>query len=68
MIVCTYKTKKGEVKAIFHGVYQRSEIVCPSLMLGGHPGGVVACPVAVIERSGKLEEVDLCDIKNIREV
>ena len=37
-------------------------------MLGGHPGGVVACPVAVIERSGKLEEVDLCDIKNIREV
>lgn len=68
MIVCTYKTKKGEVKAIFHGVYQRSKIVCPSLMLGGHPCGVVACPVAVIERSGKLEEVNLCDIKNIREV
>lgn len=67
MIVCTCKTKKGEVNAIFHGVYQRSEIVYPSLMKGGHPGGVVACPVAVIERSGNLEEVDLCNIKNIRE-
>ena len=33
----------------FHGFFQRSIIVGPSLMLGGDDGGVLAYPVAVIE-------------------
>ena len=40
----------GEKKtADFYGIFQLSTVINPSLMVGGHPGGVVAYPVAVID-------------------
>ena len=42
----------------FHGFFQRSIIVEPSLMLGGPDGGVLAYPVAIIE----TEEGDVLEV------
>ncbi len=54
---CYIKTKLGQEKAKFIGVFQRSDVVAPSPMVGGHPGGVIAYPCAVvIEESGQLKE------------
>ena len=45
----------------FHGFFQRSMVVEPSLVLGGHDGGVMAYPVAIIE----TEEGDVLEVKAI---
>ena len=42
--------KVGEELYLFHGFTQISQIVPPSLMRGGHGGGVVAGAYAVLER------------------
>ncbi len=34
--------------ADFYGVFQLSTVIDPSPMIGGHPGGVIAYPVAVV--------------------
>jgi hypothetical protein len=48
----------------FHGFFQRSMIVEPSLMLGGHDGGVFAYPVAIIEtEKGEVLEVGAMKIQ-----
>lgn len=36
-------------KCLFHGFWQNSDIYPPSLLKGGHNGGVVAGPVALVE-------------------
>lgn len=56
---CTYTDQQGtKHKALLHGFFQRSTVVEPSPMVGGHPGGVVAYPVAVIElEDGKILDV-----------
>lgn len=46
------------MEAEFIGVYQYSNVVAPSPMVGGHPGGVIAYPVALVKLHGKLKEVD----------
>lgn len=48
----------------FHGFFQRSIIMGPSLMIGGDNGGVIAYPVAVIEtEKGEVLEVDATSIQ-----
>lgn len=48
----------------FHGFFQRSMIIEPSLMLGGHDGGVMAYPVAIIEtEEGEVLEVGAMKIQ-----
>jgi len=56
---CIYTSPKGvEHKAVCHGFFQRSGVVEPSPMVGGHPGGTVAYPIAVIElEDGQVLEV-----------
>jgi hypothetical protein len=44
-------------KAEFHGFYQFSNVVDASPFAGGHPGGVIAYPVALVEIDGELKEV-----------
>lgn len=52
----------------FYGVFQFSEIINPSLMIGGHPGGVRAYPVAVIGFDDGLRKVSVDKIYRIYEV
>lgn len=40
---------KGGDYGYFHGIYPWSDVVGPSFAVGGHPGGTVARPVAVVE-------------------
>ncbi len=40
----------GELKAIFHCWENRSEIIPPSITLGGHNGGVVSGVIGIVER------------------
>lgn len=40
----------GHQRALFHCWEQRSEVVPPSPMVGGHPGGVVSLNLGIIER------------------
>lgn len=45
------------------GIFQRSRVLDASPMIGGHPGGVVAGPVAVIKHNGDFKEVNVTDLK-----
>lgn len=45
----------------FHGFFQRSIIMRPSLMIGGDDGGVLAYPVAIIE----TEEGDVIEAQAV---
>lgn len=48
----------------FHGFFQRSIIMGPSLMIGGDDGGVIAYPVAVIEtEKGEVIEAQAVSIQ-----
>lgn len=51
--------KDEHVEVEYLGVFQRSRVIDASPLIGGHNGGVVAGPVAVIKRNGGLEEVEL---------
>lgn len=44
----------------FHGFFQRSMVIKPSIMVGGHSGGVIAYPVAIIEnkKGGTIKRKD----------
>lgn len=55
---CYVNIKGDLVEGGFIGVYQYSEVVGASLMVEGHPGGVVAYPIALVRICGKLKEVD----------
>ena len=44
-----YIKKNKKEKALFHCWSFESSIVEPSLMIGGHPGGTVACTMAIVE-------------------
>ena len=57
---CIYK----KAVCTFHGFFQRSIVVGPSLMIGGDSGGVIAYPVAVIEtEKGDVLEVEAIKIQ-----
>ena len=56
----TYKGKKIKL----HGVFQFANVVEPSIMMGGHNGGQVSYPIAVIEHeNGDFEYVQPYQIK-----
>lgn len=59
---CYVKTKSELVEAEFVGVFQYSHVLDSSPMIGGHSGGVIAYPVAVVKVNEKLSEVKLSDI------
>ena len=44
-----YIKKNEKEKVLFHCWSFESSIVEPSLMIGGHPGGTVACTMAIVE-------------------
>lgn len=57
-----YKYKNKKIK--LHGIFQYSHIVEQSLMIGGHNGGQVAHPIAVVEyENGDIEHVHPYQIK-----
>jgi len=55
---CYVSIKDDFVEAEFIGIYQYSKVVNASPMIGGHPGGMIAYPVAIIKLHGKFKEVD----------
>lgn len=57
---CIYKKSV----CTFHGFFQRSMVIKPSIMVGGHSGGVIAYPVAIIEdEKGNVMEVEATSIQ-----
>lgn len=46
---CEVHCNGEKYTADFYGVFQLSTVIDPSPMVGGHPGGVVAYPVAVVD-------------------
>lgn len=64
------KTIDHKVKALFHSWCNRSEVVAPSPLKGGHPGGVISDVFAVVEfEDGSVHEaraidIQFCDRKN----
>ena len=52
----------------FHGFFQRSIIMGPSLMIGGDDGGVLAYPVAIIEtKKGEVIEAKAVSIQFVED-
>lgn len=54
---CYVKVKTVWVEAEFVGLFQYSNVIDPSPMIGGHSGGVIAYPIAVVKLDGKFKEV-----------
>lgn len=46
---CVVISNSKKYTADFYGVFQISTVIDPSPMIGGHPGGVIAYPVAVVD-------------------
>lgn len=47
------------VKAGLYDFFQYSEPIAPSVMIGGHPGGVVAYPMALVRlESGEFKTIN----------
>lgn len=46
---CEVHTHGKKYTADFYGIFQLSTVIDPSPMIGGHPGGVIAYPVAVVD-------------------
>lgn len=46
---CEVPAHGQKYTADFYGVFQLSTVIDPSPRIGGHPGGVVAYPVAVVD-------------------
>lgn len=53
---CFVLHKKEWVEAEYMGLFQFSQVIDPSPLIGGHPGGVIAYPVAVVKINDKLVE------------
>lgn len=64
---CEVSVAGDKFAADFYGIYQFSEIFNQSPMIGGHPGGVIAYPVAVIGFGDGLIKVSVEKILRIYE-
>lgn len=64
---CCVRIKKEWFKAEYIGIYQYSEPVSRSPMVGGHSGGVLAYPVVVAKMGGELRNFRLIDVKFMNE-
>lgn len=51
----------------FHTWEQYSEVIDPSPLKGGHPGGTIAQVFGIVEFSNGIRRVNPCDIKFITE-
>ncbi|MDA7028473.1 hypothetical protein PJ311_18200 [Bacillus sp. CLL-7-23] len=60
---CFIFSKDEWIEAEFVGVFQFSTVIDPSPMAGGHNGGVIAYPVAVVKVSERLLEISLSKFK-----
>ena len=56
---CEVKIQNKTLVADFYGVFQISEIVKASPMIGGYPGGTIASPVAVVDFGHGLKKIDI---------
>lgn len=59
---CKVKIGNDVLEGTFLELFQYSDVLPPSPMIGGHPGGVVAYPVAVVRVGNELKQVKLKDI------
>ena len=59
---CYIHIKNELLEVEFIGVFQHSHVLEPSIMVGGHSGGVIAYPIAVVKLDGKFKEVKLSDV------
>lgn len=55
------------IEAEFIGIYQYSKVIDPSPMIGGHPGGVVAYPIALVKIDGKFKQVRMHEVVMVQE-
>ena len=62
-----YWNDRKWVKVIFHGIFQRSKIIPPSMMIGGDEGGTISYPIAIIEDEKGLHEVEVWRIRGVQE-
>ena len=53
----------GWKSARYVGMYQFANVIEPSIMIGGHKGGMVAYPVAVVKYESELIELPLKHIR-----
>lgn len=62
---CMVKVDKDtEVKGLFHYLEQLSEVVYPSPLKGGHPGGQISRAFAVVEyEDGRMGRVEVDKIR-----
>ena len=67
MKICETKIDDKWVEVPFHGIFQYSDVVSPSAMLGGHSGGVIAYPVVLVGIDGYLAVRNVDCVRNIRE-
>jgi hypothetical protein len=60
---CYVKIKSEWKEAEFLGVFQYSNVIPPSPMVGGHPGGVIAYPIAIVKLNEELKEIKISNLK-----
>lgn len=65
---CHIKIGNEYYSAKFMGIFQYQDVIGESPMIGGHRGGVVAYPVAVVRHGAILKHVKLHDIKFKEEI
>jgi len=59
---CYVNIKNNLLEAKFVGIFQYSHVLETSMLKGGHSGGVIAYPIAIVELNGKFKEVKLSDV------
>lgn len=64
---CYVKIGDELIEAEFIGIYQYSKVLNPSPMIGGHPGGVVAYPIALVKIDGKFKQVRTHEVVMVQE-
>lgn len=56
--------KSFEVKGLCHGIFAIADVIAPSPLKGGHPGGQISSLMALVEfEDGTLQRVNVEDIQ-----
>lgn len=60
---CYIVNKIEKKKALFHGWFNISDVIGPSIAIGGHPGGTVSYPIGIVElEDGSVVEVQPANV------
>lgn len=59
---CYVKIDSDWKRAEFMGVFQYSNVIDPSPMKGGHKGGTIAYPLALVRLNGKIIETKVTNV------